>query len=101
MSGVYEIRYLKTAEKDLEEIFDYILSDRPTAAVSILEKFDQSIARLGLNPKLGVVPKEDRLKDLGYRMLIIDNYLVFYVIKGKTVQIRRIIHGARQYNHLI
>jgi hypothetical protein len=43
------------------------------AAVSILEIFDQSIARLGLTPKLGVVPKEGRLKDLGYRMLIIDD----------------------------
>jgi plasmid stabilization system protein ParE len=73
MSGMYEIRYLKTAEKDLEEIFDDILSDRPTAAVLMLEKFGQSIARLGLNPKLGVVPKEVRLKDLGYRMLIIDD----------------------------
>ncbi|MBU2645516.1 type II toxin-antitoxin system RelE/ParE family toxin [bacterium] len=101
MSDSYEIRYLKTAEDDLDEIFDYILSDRPTAAVTLLEKFDESISKLTLNPELGVVPKDDRLKNLGYRMLIIDKYLVFYVIKGTIVQIRRIIHGARQYNHLI
>ncbi|MBU2643682.1 type II toxin-antitoxin system RelE/ParE family toxin [bacterium] len=101
MSDSYEIRYLKTAEEDLDEIFDYILNDRPTAVVSVLEKFDESISRLVQNPEIGVVPKDERLKSLGYRMLIIDKYLVFYVIKGKVVQIRRIIHGARQYNHLI
>ncbi len=101
MSGLYEIRYLKTAEGDLEDIFDYILKDNPTTAISILDKFDKSISRLAQNPKLGIVPKDDRLKKLGYRMLIIGKYLVFYVIKGKTVQIRRIIHGARQFSFLI
>lgn len=101
MSDSYEIRYLKTAEEDLNEIFDYILNDSPTAAVSILEKFDDSISKLAQNPKLGVVPKDARLKSLGYRMLIIDKYLVFYVIKRRTIQVRRVIHGARQYNHLI
>jgi len=50
---------------------------------------------------MGVVPKDDRLKRLGYRLLIIENYLVFYVIKFETIQIRRIIHGARQYGFLM
>jgi plasmid stabilization system protein ParE len=53
------------------------------------------------HPKLGVVPKDDRLKRLGYRMLIIESYLVFYVVKFETVQIRRIIHGDRQYGFLV
>jgi len=33
--------------------------------------------------------------------LVVDKYLVFYVVKSKTVQIRRVIHGARQYEFLI
>jgi len=33
--------------------------------------------------------------------LVIGNYLVFYVIKGKTVEIRRILHGQRRYDFLI
>jgi toxin ParE1/3/4 len=65
------------------------------------EKFDGLISQLALNPELGVAPKDDRLRQLGYRMLIVDKYLVFYVIKKKVVQIRRIIHGARQYSFLL
>ena len=42
-----------------------------------------------------------KLKKLGYRILIVEKYLVFYVVKNKTVQIRRIIHGARRYDFLI
>ena len=101
MSEAYEIRYLSTAEKDLIEVFEYINKDNPTAAISELEKFDKSISQLALNPFLSVVPKDERLKKLGYRMLIVDKYLVFYVVKNKTVQVRCIVHGARRYSFLL
>ena len=101
MSGQFRIRYLSTAQKDLDEIFDYILKDNPSAALSLLEKFDHSISQLSLNPKLGVIPKDDRLKNLGYRMLIVEKYLVFYVVKPRSIQIRGIIHGARKYSFLL
>ena len=101
MKKPYTIRYLKTAEKDLFDIFDYIQKDKPSAVLSQLEKFDQSIARLAISPFMGVIPKDERLKKLGYQMLIIGKYLVFYVIKSKTVQIRRIIHSARRYDFLL
>jgi len=61
----------------------------------------QSPSHLASNPFLGVIPKDERLKKLGYRMLIVDKYLVFFVVKTKTVQIRRIIHGARRYGFLL
>ena len=101
MSRNYGIRYLRTAEKDLDDIFEYIRKDKPSAAISLLEKFDKSISKLASNPFLGSIPKDDRLKKLGYRMLIVENYLVFYVVKTRTVQIRRIIHGARRYSFLL
>ena len=101
MSELYEIRYLSIAEKDLIDIFEYIKKDNPSAAISQLEKFDKSISQLALNPFLGVIPKDERLKKLGYRMLIVDKYLVFYIVKTETVQIRRIIHEARRYSFLL
>ena len=101
MKNPYTVRYLKTAEKDLFDIFDYIQKDKPSAALSQLEKFDQSISQLAISPFMGVIPKDERLKKLGYQMLIIGKYLVFYVIKSKTVQIRRIIHSARRYDFLL
>lgn len=96
-----EIRYLATAERDLDDIFQYIIKDNPVAASSLLEEIDRSISNLSSNPELGVVPKDDRLKKLGYRVLIIRKYLVFYVIKNEVIQIRRVLHGARQYGFLL
>jgi toxin ParE1/3/4 len=101
MISPFKIRYLSTAENDLDDIFTYILKDKPSAAASLLENFDSSISQLAFNPELGVVPKDERLKKLGYRILVVGKYLIFYVVRGKTVQIRRVIHGARQYGFLL
>jgi len=101
MNPPFEVRYLPTAEKDLNEIFDYVLKNNPGAAAALLDKFDDSIAQLSHHPEMGVVPRDERLSRLGYRMLVIGKYLVFYVVKPKIVQIRRIIRGARQYQFLL
>ena len=101
MSPVFTIRYLGTAQRDLVEILEYIKKDRPGAASGLMDKFDKSIAHLATNPELGIIPKDERLKRLGYRVLVVDKYLVFYVLKPKTVQIRRVIHGARRYSFLL
>ncbi len=101
MNEIYQIRYLRTAEKDLLDIFEYIKKDKPTAAESLLEKFDRSISQLADVPFIGVIPKDERFERLGYRMLIVSKYLVFDVVKGSVVQIRRIIHGARRYSFLL
>jgi len=101
MSKEYEILYLPTAERDLYEIFDYIKKDSPAAASSMLERIDAAVSHLSINPELGVVPRDTRLKNLGYRMLIVEKYLVFYVVKEESIQIRRVIHGARRYEFLI
>lgn len=101
MKKKHKIHYLPIAQQDLVEIFDYIMNDNPKAAVEFIDKIDKSISKLQTFPKLGVVPKDDRLEFMGYRMLVIDNYLVFYVIRESIVEIRRIIHGSRKYSFLL
>jgi toxin ParE1/3/4 len=101
MTAPLEIRYLSTAERDLEDIFTYIRKDKPDAAASFLEETDRSISCLSRNPHLSVVPRDERLEKLGYRVLNIRKYLVFYVVKKEVIQIRRILHGARQYSFLL
>ena len=96
----FRIHYLPVAQRDLLEILEYIRLDNPKAAADLLDRFDATITRLGTFPQMGSVPKGLRLRHLGYRMLIIDNYLVFYVVIDKVVEIRRIIHGKRRYEFL-
>jgi toxin ParE1/3/4 len=101
MDRKYRIEYLPSAIEDLEEIIEYIQIDSPKAALNLVNKIDEVVSRLQDFPELGVVPKDRHLKKLGYRLLIIGNYLVFYVLIEDTVEIRRVVHGSRNYKFLL
>ena len=101
MSKKYEVRYLLAAEQDLVDILNYIRQDNPTAAYKLIQEIDQIVSGLEEFPNIGVIPKDLRLKSLNYRMLVIDNYLVFYCLKDHIVEIRRIIYGKRKYSFIL
>jgi len=95
------IEYLPIAESDLFEIFDYIFLDSPQSAVKMIDLFDERISILAEFPFSGREINDKLLRKLGYRFLAIENYLVFYVIKEKSVEIRRILHGSREFLFLL
>jgi plasmid stabilization system protein ParE len=34
-------------------------------------------------------------------VLIIDSYLVFYLVREKLIEIHRVVHGSRDLEHLV
>lgn len=101
MAKKYHIEYLPIAQEDLTNIIEYIQIDDPLAAQSFLDEVDKTISKLEDFPHMGSIPKDMRLMNLKYRVLIIGNYLVFYVVLDEIIEIRRILHGKRQYSFLI
>lgn len=97
----YQIRFLRVADEDLTEIISYIATDNPTAANAIAYKIEKNIELLSENPILGRIPRDEDIKNLGYRYIIIQNYIVFYTIEERTILIHRILHGARNYKTIL
>ena len=96
----YQIRLLRIAEEDFTEIISFIASDNLTAAEAIADKIEKNIELLSRNPMLGRIPRDEDIKNLGYRYIIVQNYIVFYTIEERTIFIHRILHGARNYKAL-
>jgi plasmid stabilization system protein ParE len=82
------------------DIFEYFMVDNPEVAFELVEKIDEAITRLGQFPLSCPEPDDERLKNLKYRMLVVDNYNVFYVFNNVKVQTRRILQQSRSYDHL-
>jgi toxin ParE1/3/4 len=101
MPDKYTLRYLPFAQADLVEIFDFITHDSPNRPLSYLEKLDTRISLLEQHPQLGRLPRHPTLRVKGYRVLIVESYLVFYIIRGQTIEIHRVVHGSRNLDHLI
>jgi toxin ParE1/3/4 len=97
----YQVRLLKVAEEDFTEIISFVASDNPTAANVIANKIEKNLELLSENPNLGRIPREEEIRNLGYRYLIVQNYIIFYTIEERTIFIHRILHGARNYKTLL
>ena len=101
MAAEYTLRYLPVAQDDLRSILDFIAQYNPSRAVSFVDELDSKIGLLEEQPHLGRTPRHPRLREYGYRVLMLDTYLVFYIVRGHTIEIHRVIHGSRNLDHLI
>lgn len=96
------ISITEAAEQDLTKIVDYIKCDNPAAALKLADNIERGILMLEDFPLTGTTPKNRRLTRQGYRILIVDSYLVFYVfLNNEMVEIRRIFSGRRDYQFLL
>ncbi len=93
----YNVKLVRIAEDDLNEIVMYIASERPSAAEEVANKIEKNLGLLSKRPLLGRIPKEEELARVGYRYLVVENYLIFYKLEGKMVYVHRILRGARDY----
>lgn len=40
---------------------------------------------------------DKKMSEVGFRMLTVEKYIIFYKIDGEDVYIHRVLHGARNY----
>jgi toxin ParE1/3/4 len=97
----YRILFLKIAEEDFTEIISYIAADNPKAANAIANKIEKNLELLSENPLLGRIPRDEEIRNLRYRYLIVQNYIIFYTIENKTIYVHRILHSARNYKSIL
>ena len=97
----YKIKIFPRAKQDMEEVIAYLNTLSPDVALKYYDLLVEEIAGLSQMPERCPRPKDLALAARGYRYLIVKNYLVFYVIAGDTVQIRRILYARRNYKGLL
>ena len=101
MPGKSTLRYLPASQDDLLSILDFIAQDSPSRPLKFIDKLEERIGLLEHNPQLGRVPRHQKLREYGYRVLVVESYLVFYIIRGRSVEGHRVVHGSRNLDHLI
>ena len=97
----YKVLIYPTAKQDLLDIIDYLNTLSHDAALRYYDLLTQEINSLATMPERCPRPKDLTLAAKGYRYLIVEKYLVFYVVDHDTVQIRRILYGRRDYNSFL
>jgi len=89
------LRWTRLAERDLDQIAEYISQDSAAAAARVvLELIDQSETLLPKHPALG---RPGRV--LGTRELVVGQlpYIIAYRVRDKDLEILRVLHTSRAW----
>lgn len=101
----YRVKFTPIAETDLEGIFSYISAQlsATSAAEKLIEEIEVCIMRLEELPFSGSPLSDETLSSRGYRKLVVNNYIVFYLVneQDKQVTIMRVLYGARNYRTIL
>jgi toxin ParE1/3/4 len=95
------VRVLRRAERDLQEIYDYLIREAPSRADAVVDGLLAALDSLAQNPLRGAQPRDGALRARGYRFLVREPYLVFYIPSRRSVRVYRIVHGKRAYRDLL
>lgn len=101
----YRLEFTPKAEEDLEQIYGYIFGtlSAATEADRLVVNIEQAIMRLKEYPFSCQYVLDEPLNKRGYRKLIVDNYLVFYLVNqaDEQVVVMRILYGASNYQDIL
>jgi addiction module RelE/StbE family toxin len=101
--GNLKINYISDAQKDLDDIFDFITQNyfSETIARATVQKIVCGVKNLSEMPHLGI-SQDKKLgrklnRNVGIRMLILERYLVFYFVKEEQIFIMRVLDAKQDY----
>lgn len=88
------VRWLRRALENLDEEFAYVARDDPEAAARLVERIASSVERLKNHPASG---RPGRLPNIRELVIAGTPYIIPYRMRGQTVEILRVFHGARKW----
>ena len=97
----YEVRISSAAQRDFLGLAEQLDALPPEEAAQQFEQLLDDTKVLQSAPASCPYARDLQLRLRGYRILAIDDYLFFFVLHNKTVDIRRILYAKRQYDRLV
>lgn len=92
------LRRLPQAIRDVDEIWEWIAADDVRAADRLSARIAEATDRLTDFPESGTPRAE---LGSGIRSLVVGRYVVLYRVGADSVDIVRVVHGARELRGLI
>ena len=88
------LRLTPSAERDLEEIELHIAADNPNAAIDTVLRVIDSLQYLSGHPNMG---REGRIDGTREWVVPETTFIAAYRIRDNTVEVLRVLHGARKW----
>ena len=103
MNKKYKLIYLPLFEDDLSKAIDYISIKlkSPQAALKLIASVEKAILKRLTSPKAFEPYNSTKERKETYYRIYVNNFTIFYVVIGNTMEVRRFIYSKRQLAELI
>ena len=92
----YDVKISRMALSDMEQIYSYI-ADRLLESDMAMRQYDriaEAIQSLNILPERCALVESEPERTQGLRQMLVDNYLVFYIVGEDTVSVARVLYSA-------
>ena len=93
------VRISEEAERDLEDIADYIAKDNPARAMTFVQELRAAALSLGDFPNR--YPLLAKYEHQGVRKCPYEKYLIFYTIEADQIAIAHILNSTQDYETIL
>ena len=91
-------------EQDIIDIYSYIHERSPQAAERVFDAIEESIKALAKMPGVGRLWNSTDPRLQAMRVTTVTpyrNYLIFFRPQARTIEIHRVVHGARELQRIV
>ena len=95
----YKVEITKEALQDMEVIYNYIAVEllSPENAIGQYNRIADEILTLNILPQRHKIMDSEQEKHMELRRMLVDNYSVFYTIRGDKVIVTDVLYTASDF----
>ena len=100
---MYKIKYSNYLYEDLESSINYIkyVLQNPIASKRLKNEVKNAFEKIKKNPFIYPTVPVEYLASKGYRFMVVKNYMLFYRVKEKQINIERFLYGPRDWINIL
>ena len=102
---MYRLKFSKLYRKDVDSSYNYIKNtlEAPMAAENLIKEIMEKLNKIKENPKRRALVQDKYLASLGYRLINVKNYMIFYIIgdDNEHIKIVRFLYCKRNWKNLL
>jgi len=97
----YEVKLSPAAHRDFLGVAEHLDTLPPEEALPVYDHILTESEVLQNAPATCPYARDSQLRLRGYRVLVINEYIFFFVICGYIVNIRRILYAKKRYERFV
>jgi len=100
---MYTLSFSKLFREDVKSSVNYIKHtlQAPAAARRLKDEIKKAYKKVKETPFIYPAVPDEYLASMGFRFIMVKNYIIFYIVEGKQINISRFLYGHRDWINIL